>query len=608
LNTTQKKKKGGGEMKKKIVWLVVSCLMMVALVLASCGPAVTEEEEEVTEGKEMVRDSLGRLVEKPRYGGTFVWPRDQEDTRVDVLAGPGPIQSAEAELYVTDRFTALDWTKGPSGTGESSLYHTATFYYLQVPALAESWEIVEPDTIILHIRQGVHWQNKPPANGREMTTDDVVYNIKLYYSIPGTYFTSSYPYLADMKNVDNSVQKTGEWTVEVKIQPGRLAAAWETLSQNVHMIPPEARELYGDLNDWENLQGTGPFMITDYQTGSYIAYERNPDYWMKDPFFPENQLPYVDGLKLMFLLDESVRQAALRTGKIDILDDLEKEDAESLMSTNPELKWTKNLMQLPYNLYMRNDKPPFDDINVRRAMSMAINRQEILDEYYEGDGVLLAYPGYPYKEFAAYQPTLEELPEDVRELYEYHPDKAAQILDEAGYPGPDRFTANVVCYEDEQIDLASIIADYWAKVGVTLEISKVEFGVWQSMKNGFTVPQGAIEHTYTASEMFKHMTTRTTHQNNFIMQKEELPDTIYQENFKLFFDDKARATYLKSMAPVILSRVYIFPLPCPYTYLMWQPWVKGYNGEMVISTNTAWTFQAYIWLDQDLMEEMIGTR
>jgi len=591
-------------MKKKVVWLVVSCLMVVALVLTSCVPEATDEEEE----EEMVRDSLGRLVEKPRYGGTFVWPRDHEDTRVDVLAGPGPIVVAEAQLYVSDRFTAFDWMKGPSGTGESSLYHTTAFYHLQAPALAESWEIVEPDTIILHIRQGVHWHDKPPANGREMTADDVVDNIKLYYLVPMTFFTLSYPFLADMENPENSVYKTSEWTVEVKTRPERLAAVWETLSQHVHMIPPEARELYGDLNDWENLTGTGPFMITDYVSGSVITYERNPNYWMKDPFFPENQLPYVDGIKLIFLLDKSSQQAALRTGQIDILDDLVNEDAEVFMRSNPELKWTKNLMQLPYNLYMRLDKSPFDDINVRRAMSMAINRQEILEEYYEGDGVLLAYPGYPYKEFAASQPTVEEFPEDIRELFEYHPDKAARILDEAGYPGPDRFTTSVIVWNAEQADLASIIAAYWAKVGVTLEIDTKEYGVWQSMKNAFNMPQGAIETTYVAVEFNKHITTRPMHQNNFIMQKEELPEAIFRENFKLFFDDEARAAYLRLMAPEILSRIYLFPLPCPYTYTMWWPWVKGYNGEMAIHSMTPWTFQAYIWLDQDLKEEMKGSR
>ena len=75
-------------MKRRITWLVVSCLMVAALLLVSCGPTGVEEEEVVTpgeeevvtpgeeevvpEGKEMVQDSLGRLVEKPRYGGTFI--------------------------------------------------------------------------------------------------------------------------------------------------------------------------------------------------------------------------------------------------------------------------------------------------------------------------------------------------------------------------------------------------------------------------------------------------------------------------------------------------------------------------------------------------------
>ena len=103
--------------------------------------------------------------------------------------------------------------------------------------------------------------------------------------------------------------------------------------------------MYGDLNDWENVIGTGPFLITDYVSGSIIKFERNPNYWQNDPLNPGNQLPYVDEVKIMIMTDPSTRLAALRSAQLDYIANdrvpIYKEDADSLMATNPELLWSK---------------------------------------------------------------------------------------------------------------------------------------------------------------------------------------------------------------------------------------------------------------------------
>ena len=127
-------------MKKKIAWLMVSCLMALSLVLASCAPAVTEEEEVVTEEKEevvteekeevvteevvvekkpeMVRDALGKLVEKPRYGGTFIAHLSADTTGFDELFYR---QTANYSHKLThEELFGGDWAKGPAGTGETA--------------------------------------------------------------------------------------------------------------------------------------------------------------------------------------------------------------------------------------------------------------------------------------------------------------------------------------------------------------------------------------------------------------------------------------------------------------------------------------------------------
>jgi len=103
------------------------------------------------------------------------------------------------------------------------------------------------------------------------------------------------------------------------------------------MTPREVVEMYGDMNSWENVVGTGGFMLTDYVTSSSLTYEKNPDYWSNDPVHPENPIPYLDSLKLLIISDLSSQQAAFRTGKMDMMANVSVEDWELFLNQSPEM-------------------------------------------------------------------------------------------------------------------------------------------------------------------------------------------------------------------------------------------------------------------------------
>ena len=323
-------------MQKRIVWLVVSCLMVLSLVLASCAPKVTEEKEVVTEkkevvtekkevvtekevvvtkaeGPEMVRDVLGRLVEAPQYGGIFNFSEPLDPAYGldfnSMLAGAAQYGNllAHETLGVGNRL------KGPQGSGEWAFLYVDPLPDGIAPNLAESWEIVPPDTIKLKIRQGVRWQNTSPTYGREFTAEDVVYNFLVRYETAGSLWPTEYPMFTHVDKISKAVyiDPDDPWTVVWVTDPKYgLGMSFETMVAREWMIPKELGTKVDDTwRTWKNFAGTGAFLLTDYIRSSQITFKRNPNYWGKDVFHPENQLPYIDSPKVFIMPDLSSHQA-----------------------------------------------------------------------------------------------------------------------------------------------------------------------------------------------------------------------------------------------------------------------------------------------------------
>ena len=150
---------------------------------------------------------------------------------------------------------------------------------------------------------------------------------------------------------------------------------------------------------------------------------------MTDPNHPQNKLPYADTIRGLIILDHSTQLAALRTHKLDLIS-VNWDKVAGLKQSNPEL-----LFKLRTNganvIFMRTDIAPFNDVRVRQALAMGVDRQTIIDEYFKGNAIADAWPDEPGN--AGYTP-ITQMPANVKQLYEYHPDLARQLLAEAGYP------------------------------------------------------------------------------------------------------------------------------------------------------------------------------
>lgn len=615
-------------MRRKFVWVLANCLVVTALILAACQPAPTEpttptvpttptKPTEPTKpaepaGPEMVTDALGRLVEKPQYGGTFIFARPTEPVSFDAAA-----KSVDSTPYWAEALVTGDYAKGPTGSGEASWQYSCVSPRLDLtrPLLAESWELTDPSTITIKVRKGVHFHNKPPTNGREMTAEDVAFNIRRVWTHPTGYYHLSYPWDKHWDlPPEEAITATDKYTVVLKgINPEKSGVVWEkSCLYCLRILPKDALLEYGDMLYWENCIGTGPFTLADYVPMSSITYEKNPDYWDTHPLFPQDKMPYLDKIRVLIVPDKSTRLAGLRTGKIDWVggqrvDELISiEDRKTLQNIGWDLKYNRRL-GIGNAIHWRLDKPelPISDIRVRRALMMAIDQAEIRDTYYKGEAELLHHPVAPILEFQNIYIPLEERPVETRELYEYHPEKARELLAEAGYPAG--FKVKVISHSPEQNDLLSIVEDYWEDIGVDLEIQPLEYGTYYERisKLPKAYEEGAIAGA--SGQAFWHR-YGTGNKWNYGCVSDPVIDAIYEDLDALYWDSNARYARLGDLGEYMPAQAYDIPLPCPYLFTAWQPWVKGYSGEFELSYCDHWNFASYLWIDQDLKYELMGRK
>jgi peptide/nickel transport system substrate-binding protein len=241
-------------------------------------------------------------------------------------------------------------------------------------------------------------------------------------------------------------------------------------------------------------------------------------------------------------------------------------------------------------------------------MNMAINRQEILDDFYEGEGSMWNEPYPPiYKD--TYMP-FDTLPEDIKEIYDYNPEGAKELLAEAGYPNG--FKTNLVYFAPAGSDLHeknALISSYLAEIGIDVEIQLVDSATNRSMRYGFTFPQiygdgmgvNYPEHFYSVWSKSDAPWNRNRINDPYV------DETI--EKALTMFDVKARRALYRELDYYYLRNCLMGVAPVNgYTYTVWQPWMKNYTGQRCLVFLASATVYSRVWLDQDLKEEKTGIK
>ena len=602
-----------------------TCLAVLAgLVLAATGLWAAGEEEQpaAAADKRYVTDPVtGKVFTAPEYGGTLIYVFKSTVEPRDPWFGSG---AGQVMSGVLEKLGTVDWAI------DRDAYHFVGGYSPPLSALtgalAESWEQPDATTFIFHIRQGVHWHDKPPMNGRELTAGDVEFNFHrmLGNKLTGTRFSEAEPSPAAgaLGTLPwESVTATDDWTVVMKLQEPRLRAEQHMLDQRYIFIqPPEVIEQYGDMQDWRNVVGTGPFMMTDFVPDSSLTYTKHPNYWGFDEKYPENRLPYVDELKALYMSEPATIMAALRSGQADYAgwqgnsQIASIDQAESLMRTNPELVVIQFAQRTNHATKLNTAKPPFDDIRVRRAMQMALDLETINATYFKGFADTTPM-GLVNNSFCAtgFCVAFEDWPEEIKQYYRYDLDGANKLLDEAGLPrGADgtRFETTYLFIEGGDVSWPELLGGYWGAVGIKLNIQPIPIGeiiprltaarpvraaggigdwdMWVGSTGAKGEPWSQMSMSYGGSTGW--------HQ---IPQHDAQYDALYEEMVAATtVEEQTRP--IREMDMRHLEQHWMIWGPTAPDFAVHQPWVMGYGGEGGFGSQQYLNVWARLWVDSQL--------
>jgi peptide/nickel transport system substrate-binding protein len=519
--------------------------------------------------------------------------------------------------YTNEELLQGDWAKGAAGTAESEWMQAGTNRIDQkAGSLAESWEIPQQGTIIFHIRQGVHWALNPKSeasrlvNGREMTVADIVFSLNRVFTTPGSYFKTGYPALSQ-----GAVVTTGpENTVIVTCPLSEWVNLITLVPDFIEIVPPEVISKYGNMQNWRNSVGTGAFMLTDFVTNSQVTFVRNPNYWEKNPIGPGegDQLPYVDGAKLLIIPDVATAVAAFRTGKLDTMSGYLGNIGEVLNDPTLPILSKRFMYDSPWVMGMRTDmaESPFSKKDVRQAIMYALDLNAVKDKYFEGDAELVTWPVTPpateYKDL--YVP-LEELPANVQALYAGpNVAKSKELLAKAGYPNG--FNVNVITYNTPvYVDILSMFQADLANVNINMTIDAKDIATWTARFSARNY--GAYEFLWTSPAGIgtyqKMINFRGTSTYNPSYINDPVVEAAWTEMQKYIGIDEAKCQQINhDLMPYLLEQAYVITVPAAYLYIMWWPWVKNYHGEVGVGYYNGVDVGKYIWLDQALKKQMTG--
>ena len=313
------------------------------------------------------------------------------------------------------------------------------------PDLAEKMpEQPDPLTYTFKIKPNAKFHN-----GRAVTSEDIRYAYDRYLNFEKSVHKSGLLFIDKMETPDAATFKIttkAPYADTVGFLGGNLGSA----------ISPKEHAESADATT--KMLGSGPFLHTDTQAGVSLTFKKNPDYFDK-PY------PYFDELKLFGVTDPAKRVADFSSKQVDLTWLMLPDPRDQTKKQRPDAKFEETQGIGGY-IYLRTDKPPFNDKRVRQAISMALDRKAISDAISKGEGVpdQLYYVGYPFAR------QTKDLPSG--KYWEKNIAEAKKLMSAAIGEGKTIDTtwshADITAYGQEYLDVATLSQNQLKQIGINI--------------------------------------------------------------------------------------------------------------------------------------------
>jgi|LDZU01.1.fsa_nt_gi peptide/nickel transport system substrate-binding protein len=351
------------------------------------------------------------------------------------------------------------------------------------PCLAESWEISEDGTeMVFHLRKGVKFHD-----GTEFNADAVVFSFERQYNPEHPYHQyGEWPYWGYMFSDIEKMEKIDDYTVKLTLKAPNASIMTSLAMFTVAIVSPANAEKYKE-DAFKNPCGTGPFKFVEWVKDDHITLEANENYW--------RERPNIDKLIFRVIEDPSARLLALEVGEIHGMEypnpaDFERIEAnpDLVLMSEPGMNIGYMAMNTGYGYVDANkngvkddDEPlektpgyyePLTKKEVRKAINMAIDKEAIVRDIYMGTASKAKNGMPPF--MIGYNDEIEDYP--------YDPERAKELLAEAGYPDGFEVTLHVMPvsrpYMFDPPKIGEAIQSYLAAVGIDVNFYQVDWGTY----------------------------------------------------------------------------------------------------------------------------------
>jgi peptide/nickel transport system substrate-binding protein len=433
------------------------------------------------------------------------------------------------------------------------------------------------------LHQGIKWHNVPPVNGREFTSDDVAWTVNYYKTQ-----SKEYAWLWDWVT---KVETPDKYTVVFQADKPNAEALLNMAVDNNAMLPHEVFEQDGNFRS--KIIGTGPYIWKNWEPGVKVELVKNPDYWEVSEM-DGKPLPYLDGITGYIMPDYATRLAAYRSGKIAGHRwgfQPARNDVEGLVKgMEGQRRWDGVHFLSGGGLNLNTTKKPLDNVQVRRAMSMALNRDAFIKDVQQGAAQWGGFISASFVKYAWPEEKLKGL-----EFLQFNPDKARQMIKDAGAENakilidfhPDTSPAGKV--------LVEMVQQMWKDVGLDAVIdptdvpasyAKRQSGDFMVFGNGVGFSSASID---AATRQLYH----SEGQRNYTRNKDPEFDKLAEAQ-AVEIDPQKRIQIVDQIQQKLYENLWTIPHYDVIDTLLNQPWAKNWGFHWQLG----WTHSERIWIDK----------